>query len=88
MVKSELLFLSWFQETTVSLGGEGHLSGAHRVWHRDCSQDTAVNWLQVPNDFLRPRCAIPVRRLNSFHPPEVDNIYSMELRKLLSRSGI
>lgn len=62
-------------------GGDSHLQEVHEEWHENSSQDVVDDW----QDGLRSRQAIPVRRLNRFHPPDDDNVYSMELRELLSR---
>ncbi|RWR94801.1 zinc finger protein [Cinnamomum micranthum f. kanehirae] len=65
-------------------GGDSHLQEVHDEWHENSSQDVVDDW----QDGLPLRQAVPVRRLNRFHPPDDDNVYSMELRELLSRRSV
>lgn len=66
-------------------GEESHSQGTQRVWREDGSREAVDNWAEGPSGPPRPRRSIPVRSFNRFHPPEDDNVYSMELRELLSR---
>ncbi|MQL90730.1 hypothetical protein Taro_023327, partial [Colocasia esculenta] len=78
----------WTQETPANEDGEdGHLPEAHE-WHEDDSQEAVGNWEEGPSDSLRSQRSMPVRRANRFFPPDDDNVYSMELRELLSRRSV
>ncbi|GKU91628.1 hypothetical protein SLEP1_g5476 [Rubroshorea leprosula] len=75
-------------ETPGNVGEEAHPPEAQRVWDEDSSREAVDNWSEGPSDPPRARRGVPVRRFNRFHPPDDDNVYSMELRELLSRRSV
>ncbi|KAJ9540099.1 hypothetical protein OSB04_026605 [Centaurea solstitialis] len=78
----------WPQETSATVGEGAHMHGSDEVWHEDGSREAVENWSEGPSDPPRMLHSVPVRRANRFHPPDDDNVYSMELRELLSRRSV
>ncbi|XP_072967991.1 uncharacterized protein [Typha angustifolia] len=77
----------WIHETAEDVGEDGHLPEVHEEWHDDEFHNTDENWqdnhLDPPNgEQFSPRS------INTFMPPDDDNVYSMELRELLSRRSV
>ncbi|KAL8551662.1 hypothetical protein ACS0TY_000658 [Phlomoides rotata] len=62
-------------------------SDAQEAWHDVSSGEAVENRSEGPADPPRMR-STPSRRVTRFHPPDNDNVYSMELRELLSRRSV
>jgi len=76
----------WSRETPEGEDGEdSHILEANGEWHEDDSHEDVENWQDGPSGPPRDQRSIPVRRVNRFIPPDDDNVYSVELRELLSR---
>lgn len=76
----------WPQETPSNSGGEDpHPQDSQRIWQDDNTREAVGNWSEESSGASRNRRGVPFRRFNRFHPPDDDNVYSMELRELLSR---
>lgn len=66
--------------------GENNLQEATEAWRDVGSGETAENWSEGgPADPPRLMRSVTSTRGARFHPPDDDNVYSMELRELLSR---
>ncbi|CAD6241618.1 unnamed protein product [Miscanthus lutarioriparius] len=65
----------------------GHLQEEHDGWHDDESHGTMENWQDDYQDSALDTAPIP-RTENRFIPPDDDNVYSIELRELLSRRSV
>ncbi|XXG83686.1 hypothetical protein AAC387_Pa10g1381 [Persea americana] len=79
----------WPAETPENEDDEdNHLQDVHEEWNESGSQEVVDDWQDGPSDPSRMRRTIPIRHINRFHPPDDDNVYSMELRELLSRRSV
>ncbi|XP_064948680.1 uncharacterized protein LOC103983231 isoform X1 [Musa acuminata AAA Group] len=79
----------WPQETSENRDGEdAHLPGLHEEWREDESHDTEETWHNEQSDGLRDSRSRPGRRLDGFILRDDGNVYSMELRELLSRRSV
>ncbi|PON55344.1 Ring/U-Box superfamily protein [Parasponia andersonii] len=62
-----------------------HLEDVPEEWHEEGGfQEAVQSWLEVPSDSE----AVPARQVDTFYFPDDDNVYSMELRELLSRRRV
>ncbi|KAL7226125.1 hypothetical protein ACSBR1_021287 [Camellia fascicularis] len=76
----------WYQETSGSEGDEHqHLQQLHEEWHDNGQQDDAMDNLLEGSSALE---ADPVGRFDTFSFPDDDNVYSTEIRELLSRRSV
>lgn len=66
---------------------ESNLPG-QQIWPDNGSRAALENWSQGSSNPPRNWRSIPIRQVNRFHPPDDDNVYSMELRELLSRRSV
>ncbi|KAL3518455.1 hypothetical protein ACH5RR_021044 [Cinchona calisaya] len=66
-------------------GEHHHTQEPHEDWHDDGLQEAIDSWLDVPSG---QEVGGAIGRVDAFYFPEDDNVYSMELRELLSRRRV
>ncbi|RRT77877.1 hypothetical protein B296_00000946 [Ensete ventricosum] len=85
--RQENVVQDWTHDTSENGDEEdSHVPEVHEEWHEDESHDTEETWHDEQSDDLRDPRSSPTRRVSRFIPPDDENVYSMELRELLSRS--
>ncbi|KAJ0692392.1 putative NADP-dependent oxidoreductase domain superfamily [Helianthus annuus] len=65
-------------------GPGAHMHGTDEVWYDDTSQEAIENQPDRPSNPPRMLHLGAFGWVNTLHPPDDDNIYSLELRELLS----
>ncbi|KAL6573461.1 hypothetical protein OROHE_001920 [Orobanche hederae] len=78
----------WPSAVVYEDGRQQRLQQDREVWDDDSPREAVDNWSEGPSDPPRMRQAVPIRRATRFHPPDDDNVYSIELRELLSRRSV
>ncbi|KAH6838291.1 RING/U-box superfamily protein [Perilla frutescens var. hirtella] len=68
--------------------GQNHLQEVPEAWRDVGSGEAVENWSEGPEDPPRLPRSVTSRGGTGFHPPDDDNVYSMELRELLSRRSV
>ncbi|THU58426.1 hypothetical protein C4D60_Mb03t14130 [Musa balbisiana] len=87
--RQENVVQDWPHDTSENRDEEdSHLPEVHEEWHEDESHDTEETWHDEQSDDLRDPRSSPTRRVSRFIPPDDENVYSMELRELLSRRSV
>ncbi|RWW83281.1 hypothetical protein BHE74_00008213 [Ensete ventricosum] len=83
--RQENVVQDWTHDTSENGDEEdSHVPEVHEEWHEDESHDTEETWHDEQSDDLRDPRSSPTRRVSRFIPPDDENVYSMELRELLS----
>uniref|UniRef100_A0A453GZ88 Uncharacterized protein n=1 Tax=Aegilops tauschii subsp. strangulata TaxID=200361 RepID=A0A453GZ88_AEGTS len=68
---------------------DGHFPEVNEVWHDDDeSNGSAHNWHDDHSEQPADQESTLIRRVNTFTPGDDDNVYSTELRELLSRRSV
>ncbi|CAL9108632.1 unnamed protein product [Musa textilis] len=67
---------------------ENRHNQVHGYWQEDDPQETLPIWQDESLPPLQGQQSISIRRVNRFILPDDDNVYSMELRELLSRRSV
>ncbi|KAJ8490460.1 hypothetical protein OPV22_012181 [Ensete ventricosum] len=87
--RQENVVQDWTHDTSENGDEEdSHVPEVHEEWHEDESHDTEETWHDEQSDDLRDPRSSPTRRVSRFIPPDDENVYSMELRELLSRRSV
>ncbi|KAL3649971.1 hypothetical protein CASFOL_006374 [Castilleja foliolosa] len=86
--RQENALSDWPSAVVAEDEGQHRLRETREIWDDDGSREAVDNWSEGPSDPTRMRRPSPIRRVTRFHPPDDDNVYSMELRELLSRRSV
>lgn len=78
----------WSRETPEDEDEESHILEENDEWHENDAHENVENWEGGPSDPPRDQHSVPLRRVGRFILPDDDNVYSIELRELLSRRSV